>query len=81
MARYDWYILRVWHSGRRSGEQWAARLEAMPEGESRRFNRPELLLDHLRTLILPAEVGQGQARDASDERQEGEPDADTTATR
>lgn len=57
MARYDWYILRIWRSGRRSGEQWAARLEAMPEGESRRFTEPEQLLEHLWTMIQPGDAG------------------------
>lgn len=57
MARYDWYILRIWRTGGRGGEQWAARLEVMPDGESARFNQPEVLLDHLRALIQPAKAG------------------------
>jgi hypothetical protein len=76
VARYDWYILRVWHSGRRPDEQWAARLEAMPEGESRRFNQPNLLLDHLRTLIQPTNVG--LERPSPDEGRELGPDAHKT---
>jgi hypothetical protein len=79
VARYDWYILRVWRSGRRSGEQWAARLETMPEGESMRFNQPELLLDHLRVLIDGA--GAAPKRTTSEEGREGEPGQHMTEPR
>jgi hypothetical protein len=56
MARYDWFILRIWRSGHRDGEQWAGKLERMSGGESLRFSDPDLLLDHLRALIAPATV-------------------------
>jgi hypothetical protein len=79
VARYDWYILRVWHSGRRPDEQWAARLEAMPDGECRRFNQPDLLLAHLRTLIAPANLE--LKRSSQDEGPESEPDAHMTESR
>ena len=49
MARYDWYILRVWRSGRTTGEQWAARLEQQPGGASLRFSAPHELLAYLAT--------------------------------
>lgn len=59
MARYNWYILRIWRSGRTGGEQWAARLEQMPDGASLRFSEPEDLLSYLAAAIVPA------ARDAA----------------
>lgn len=54
MARYDWFILRIWRSGRRAGEQWAARLEQMPGGQSLRFTEPGDLLSYLAATIDPA---------------------------
>jgi hypothetical protein len=77
VARYDWYILRIWRSGgRRPGEQWAARLESMPDGASRRFNRPDLLLEHLEALISP--VGDAGFGAAPEETRAGESGQHTT---
>lgn len=60
MARYDWYILRIWRSGRATGEQWAARLEQRPGGVNVRFTEPHDLLAFLAQAIVPG----GEARDA-----------------
>ena len=69
MARYDWYILRIWRSGRATGEQWAARLEQRPGGLSLRFTEPHDLLAYLAQTVVPI----GEARDA------GEPPGDPGA--
>jgi len=48
MPQQDAYMLRIWRSRAVSGQQWVARLEYLPEGESQRFGDPEALLAHLR---------------------------------
>jgi hypothetical protein len=55
MPQYDAYMLRIWRSRAVSGRQWVARLDQLPEGESRRFSDPEALLAHLRAILLAAE--------------------------
>lgn len=57
MPQQDAYMLRIWRSRAVSGQQWVARLEHLPEGESRRFGDPEALLAYLGTVVGRMEDG------------------------
>ncbi len=47
MARYDAFVLRVWRSGTGHEEQWAGRLEHLPDGATFRFGSLDALLAYL----------------------------------
>jgi hypothetical protein len=47
MARYDAFVLRVWRSGTGDDEQWAGRLEHLPDGITCRFGSLAALLTYL----------------------------------
>jgi hypothetical protein len=51
MPHHDVYTLHIYRSRAPSGWQWAARLEHLPGGESRRFTDPEALLEYLRSVV------------------------------
>lgn len=51
MLRHETYLLRIWRSRAVSGWQWAARLQHLPDGQSRRFSDPEALLAHLQAVV------------------------------
>ena len=55
MPAHDTYLLHIYRSRAVSGWQWAARLESLPGGESWRFNDPEALLAHLRSIAGPGD--------------------------
>jgi len=57
MPRQDAYMLRIWRSRAVSGRQWVARLDHLPDGESRRFGDPEALLAHLQGLVRGCHFG------------------------
>jgi hypothetical protein len=47
MARYDAFVLRIWRSGTGDEEQWAGRLEHLPDGTTFRFGSLAALLAYL----------------------------------
>jgi hypothetical protein len=47
MARYDAFVLRVWRSGTGDEEQWAGKLEHLPDGTTFRFGSLAALLAYL----------------------------------
>jgi hypothetical protein len=51
MPHHDVYTLHIYRSRAASGWQWAARLEHLPGGESRRFTDREALLAHLQAIV------------------------------
>ena len=51
MARYDAFVLRVWRSGTGDEEQWAGRLEHLPDGTTFRFGSLDALLAYLGTEL------------------------------
>ena len=51
MARYDAFVLRVWRSGTGDEEQWAGRLEHLPDGTTCRFGSLDALLAYLGTEL------------------------------
>ena len=53
MARYDSFLLRIWHSVGDGGPQWAIRLENLQHGDQRHFTSLDALLAYLRTLAGP----------------------------
>lgn len=55
MPTHDTYLLHIYRSRAPRGWQWAARLESLPGGESRRFTDPEELLAYLQAVIRAAE--------------------------
>jgi hypothetical protein len=59
--RYDSFRLRVWRGTRHDRVQWSARLEGLQDGVEFRFNAPDALFAHLRTVLdvdAPTEIGQ-----------------------
>ena len=51
MARYDAFLLRVWRSEGKDCDQWACRMEHLPDGLSQRFADLDALLAHLGTAL------------------------------
>ena len=51
MPQHDAYLLHIYRSRTVSGWQWAARLEQLPGGTSRRFTDPEALLAYLQNVV------------------------------
>jgi hypothetical protein len=58
MARYDAFVLRVWRSGTREEEQWAGRLEHLPDGATFRFGSLDALLAYLGAELAGAATAQ-----------------------
>ena len=50
MPQHDAFLLHIWYSEAVSGQQWAARLEHLPDGQSQHFAGPEALLAYLRDM-------------------------------
>jgi hypothetical protein len=78
VAEYDSYLLRVWRSRRHEGWAWALRLEHLQDGEVRRFEDPQGLVEALWALAEPARPagpgppqtgGQAGAGPSADEEQ------------
>ena len=51
MARYNSYLIRVWHSKRHEQEQLAIRLEHVQDGTSTQYAEVDELLDAIRALL------------------------------
>ncbi|HEY8285560.1 MAG TPA: hypothetical protein VIJ28_14340 [Chloroflexota bacterium] len=54
MAHYDAFLLRIWRTGDGATEQWAIRLQHLPDGQVARLADLEDLLAHLQA-VLPAD--------------------------
>ena len=89
MPTHETYVLHLYRSRSVSGWQWAARLDHLTDGESHRFNDPEVLLAHLQAMVrrpgrpeMPADSPGEVARPVTSTEggipQEGQPDADGT---
>jgi hypothetical protein len=51
MARYDAFLLRIWHSGDGPGEQWSIRLQHVPDGQIARLGSLDGLETYLRAVL------------------------------
>ena len=50
MPPHDTFLLHIWYSEAVNGQQLAARLEHLPDGQSQHFVGPEALLAYLRDM-------------------------------
>ncbi|HWE61308.1 MAG TPA: hypothetical protein VHB98_06325 [Chloroflexota bacterium] len=51
MARYDAFLLRIWHSGDAAGAQWSIRLQHLPDGQVARLGDLDGLAAYLQAVL------------------------------
>ncbi|HVC83162.1 MAG TPA: hypothetical protein VNL35_21950 [Chloroflexota bacterium] len=61
MAQHESFLVRVWWRARQGEGQWVGRLEHLRQRKIQHFHDPEALLAHLRTVIMPEEIGTPEA--------------------
>lgn len=53
MTEYDSFVVRIWRSVGRDGQQWAGRLEHLQRAERLQFATLDALLEYLRAVAGP----------------------------